>query len=69
MYQYIHEQRQIKPLLLLDDIFEKIDKSRMQQLVNIISETSMGQVVITDTSSQRVQDYFKDKFDVKIIEI
>ena len=69
MYQYIHEQRQIKPLLLLDDIFEKIDKSRMQQLVNIISETSMGQVVITDTSSQRVQDYFKDKFAVKIIEI
>jgi len=69
MYNFIYEKRNVKPLLLLDDIFEKIDSSRMQQLVQIISKPKMGQVIITDTNKERVEEYFKGRREVIFFEI
>jgi len=39
---------------LLDDIFDKLDDSRVQQLINLVSEHNFGQVFITDTSEERI---------------
>ena len=69
MYNFILEKRNIKPLLLLDDIFEKIDSTRMHQLVEIISKDGMGQVFITDTNKERVMEYFKGMGKVEFFEI
>ncbi len=69
MYNFIYDKRQIKPLLLLDDIFEKIDTSRMQQLVEIILRPNMGQVIITDTNKKRVEEYFDGKGEVGFFEL
>lgn len=69
MYNFIYEKRHVKPLLLLDDIFEKIDTSRMQQLVEIISKPDMGQVIITDTNKRRVEEYFEGKGEVGFFEL
>ena len=52
-----------------DDIFEKIDTSRMQQLVEIISKPDMGQVIITDTNKKRVEEYFEGRGDVGFFEL
>jgi len=69
MYNFILENKKVKPLLLLDDIFEKIDQTRMHQLVEIISRDGMGQVIITDTHKERVLQYFKNRVEVGFIEL
>lgn len=44
-----------KPILLLDDIFDKLDDNRVAQLVKLVGNDHFGQVFITDTQRQRVQ--------------
>ena len=39
------------PILLLDDIFDKLDTRRVEQIVKMVSEDDFGQIFITDTSS------------------
>lgn len=43
-----------KPLLLLDDIFDKIDPQRMRHLLRLLGGGRFGQVVITDTDAARL---------------
>jgi DNA replication and repair protein RecF len=43
---------------LLDDIFEKIDADRAQRLIELVGETSFGQILITDTHASRVETHF-----------
>ena len=38
------------PLLLLDDIFDKLDADRVEQIVSLVSDESFGQIFITDTN-------------------
>lgn len=44
-----------KPILLLDDIFDKLDDNRVTQLVKLVGDDHFGQVFITDTQRQRVK--------------
>ncbi len=57
----------IKSLLLLDDIFEKLDNIRVHSLIEIICEKKRGQVFITDAIEDRITGFFKNyKLDKKI---
>lgn len=38
------------PLLLLDDIFDKLDSSRVEQIIRLVASNSFGQIFITDTN-------------------
>lgn len=42
------------PLLLLDDIFDKLDANRVEQIVSIVSDSSFGQIFITDTNRENL---------------
>lgn len=53
-FRYIYEKTGKTPVLLLDDIFDKLDKSRVKNLVSIISSPPFGQVFITDTEKERI---------------
>lgn len=44
-----------KPILLLDDIFDKLDDRRVEQLVKLVGNDHFGQVFITDTQLHRVK--------------
>lgn len=44
-----------KPILLLDDIFDKLDDNRVSQLVNLVGNDHFGQVFITDTQRARIK--------------
>lgn len=44
-----------KPILLLDDIFDKLDDNRVAQLVKLVGNDHFGQVFITDTQRQRIE--------------
>ena len=46
------------PILLLDDVFEKLDDSRMQNLLNWVGNKNNGQVFITDTHIARLTQAF-----------
>ncbi len=47
------------PLLFLDDVFEKLDDIRMQHLLNWVCIKNTGQVFITDTHRERLENAFK----------
>lgn len=53
-YQLLRRQTQREPLLLLDDIFDKLDQERVGQLLNFILREEYGQIFITDTDPDRV---------------
>lgn len=59
-YLYIADKKKVKPILLLDDIFEKIDDHRAKQLLHLISDESFGQIFITDTNEERLKSKLKD---------
>jgi DNA replication and repair protein RecF len=47
------------PLLLLDDVFEKLDATRMHNLLHKVCVEEQGQVFITDTHKERLQTAFE----------
>ncbi len=47
------------PILLLDDIFDKLDNDRVQKLVDLVADKRFGQVFITDTDKQRIENIFR----------
>ena len=54
-FEIIKSSKGFAPLLLLDDVFEKLDESRMQNLLNWVCVQNNGQVFITDTHKERLQ--------------
>lgn len=62
-YTFLYQQKGFKPLLLLDDIFDKLDDNRVTKLMQMVSNHDFGQVFITDTSATKVERIF-NKIDV-----
>lgn len=58
LYQYLYEMKGQAPILLIDDVFDKLDKNRMKQLVQILQTEKFGQVFITDTDEARLREVF-----------
>jgi len=54
-YDYIATRKKVKPILLLDDIFDKLDNLRITQLLNMVGQNHFGQVFITDTDEARLK--------------
>lgn len=55
LYHLLADRKKISPILLLDDIFEKFDDSRVSQLFKILSEMHQGQVFVSDTNEDRIK--------------
>lgn len=53
-WELIKTEKDNTPILLLDDLFDKLDEIRSQHILNLIAEDSFGQVFITDTNATRV---------------
>lgn len=58
-YEYLHRHKGFKPLLLLDDIFDKLDDRRVSKLMEMVSHQDFGQIFITDTGKERVLSIFE----------
>lgn len=57
-YTLLQQAKGFKPILLLDDIFDKLDDARVKKLMQMVSNHDFGQVFITDTGYDRVQQLF-----------
>jgi DNA replication and repair protein RecF len=55
-WNLIKENKGFSPILLMDDIFEKLDEQRMIQLLDWVSHSTDGQVFITDTHKERMEN-------------
>lgn len=53
-YQWLRDKKQVLPLLLLDDIFDKLDHDRVGRLLSFIDQPGYGQIFITDTYDERL---------------
>ena len=61
---------QTTPLLLLDDIFDKLDASRVEQIVKLVSGDSFGQIFITDTNRDHLDQILSSSaLDYKIFHV
>ena len=69
-FEFNYERIGYKPILLLDDIFDKLDDQRVMKLVRLVGDDHFGQVFITDTQQQRVERLFENTgIDNKIFEV
>lgn len=59
-YKYVTETLDAQPILLLDDMFEKIDETRAQKLINHLCSGEYAQIIITDTHLDRVRNHFEN---------
>ena len=55
-FEFIKQQSNLIPILLLDDIFDKLDESRVSQIIELVDNDEFGQIFITDTHSDRIKN-------------
>lgn len=55
-YQVLRERHGLTPLLLLDDIFDKLDGQRVRALLELLLEPDYGQIFLTDTDPRRIEE-------------
>jgi len=53
-YGFLKRTKQMKPLLLIDDLFDKLDASRVEQILRLVSGQDFGQLFITDTNKEHL---------------
>lgn len=69
-FEYIREIKKLSPILLLDDIFDKLDNRRIHALMQLVSSHHFGQIFITDTDENRILGVFKKiNVDLKLFKI
>jgi len=76
-FDYIRKKGGVKPILLMDDIFDKFDASRVARIIELVAEERFGQIFISDTHRDRLNmilsgsrtDYKLFKIDSDIEEV
>ncbi|MCL2414707.1 MAG: DNA replication/repair protein RecF [Bacteroidales bacterium] len=68
--EFTKQQNGCFPILLLDDIFDKLDKSRILRLLELVGHNDFGQVFITDTDARRLESFLNEQYiSFKLFEI
>lgn len=62
-YDYLKSHYGVKPILLLDDIFDKLDEDRVSQIVKMVTHAELGQMCISDTHPERTEEVVKKNAD------
>ncbi len=69
-FEFIKNIKKHTPLLLLDDVYDRLDEFRFRKLVSLVSSDNFGQVFITDTHIGRIQELFSEQdIAVKLFEV
>ena len=53
-FSLMREQYGFSPILLLDDVFDKLDLSRVEYLIQLVAQEEFGQIFITDSNKVRL---------------
>lgn len=69
-FDFVKQQSDITPILLLDDIFDKLDENRVSHLINLVNDKNFGQIFITDTHAERTESIIKNiNLDYKMFQL
>ena len=58
-FQFIKARSKTTPILLLDDIFDKLDEHRVSHIVALVNNENFGQIFISDTHAERTEEVVK----------
>ncbi len=58
-FDFIKKQSNVNPILLLDDIFDKLDEKRVEHIVKLVDDQNFGQLFISDTHADRTEEVVK----------
>ena len=58
-FEFIKKQSGEKPILLFDDIFDKLDETRVEKIIKMVNEDTFGQLFISDTHPERTENIVK----------
>lgn len=58
-FSFIKKDTNITPILLLDDIFDKLDETRVAQLIKLVDSQKFGQLFLSDTHAERTENVIK----------
>jgi DNA replication and repair protein RecF len=58
-FDFVKEISGLKPILLLDDIFDKLDQQRVEQIVWLVAGEQFGQIFLTDTNREHLDSIIK----------
>jgi len=59
-FHFIKQQAGTTPILLLDDIFDKLDENRVSHIVGLVKNDNFGQIFISDTHAERTENVVKN---------
>ncbi len=59
-FDFMKQESGLPPILLLDDIFDKLDKERVEQIIKLVSDDRFGQIFISDTNVDRMHTILKN---------
>jgi DNA replication and repair protein RecF len=69
-FMMLKDAKDTKPIVLLDDIFDKLDSTRVMHLIRLLKEIEIGQVFITDTELDRLRLIFEElNYDFSLFEV
>ena len=54
-FDYMQQQQGVPPIVLLDDIFDKLDAERVSKIVSLLSSDNFGQIFVSDTHADRTE--------------
>lgn len=55
-FEFLKQNRNSNPLLLLDDIFDKLDADRVEKIIKLVASEQFGQIFITDTNRKYLDE-------------
>lgn len=58
-FEFIKKQSGVLPILLFDDIFDKLDETRVSKIVEMVNDETFGQLFISDTHPERTEAIVK----------
>lgn len=58
-FDFVKKQSGVTPILLLDDIFDKLDEHRVAQIIHLVDDKNFGQLFISDTHAERTENVVK----------
>ena len=58
-FDFVKQQSGVTPILLLDDIFDKLDEQRVSQIIHLVDDEHFGQIFISDTHAERTENVVK----------
>ena len=54
-FDYLKNETGNSPILLMDDVFDKLDLMRVKRIVEIVNSTNFGQLFLSDTDKERIE--------------